>query len=75
LILYGAAAGPAATTVLAYRVVSTAVPLVLGAIALRGLHRPMPKLAAATEISRVTGGRWSRPSGCRARERHQLDPT
>lgn len=48
LILYGAAAGPAATAVLAYRVVSTAVPLVLGTIALRGLHRPMLKLTAAS---------------------------
>jgi hypothetical protein len=48
---------------------------VLGGIALRGLKLPMPKLAAATDTSRVTGGRWSRPGGCRARERHQLDPT
>lgn len=41
LVLYGAAAGPGAVAVLAYRVVSTAVPLVAGAVALHGLPVPL----------------------------------
>jgi len=70
LILYGAAAAPAATAVLAYRVVSTAVPLVLGGIALRGLHLPMPKLTAASAPSKLTGRLRSTPGERRAREPH-----
>lgn len=79
LILYGAAAAPAATAVLAYRVVSTAVPLVLGGIALRGLQLPTPRelrrgnpRSGRERACRLDARRLAHPH---RRPGHELDPT
>jgi len=46
LVLYGTGAGPAAVAVLGYRVVSTGVPLALGAFA---IHLPHPSMTGSAE--------------------------
>jgi uncharacterized membrane protein YbhN (UPF0104 family) len=51
LVVYGTAAGPATAAVLAYRAISLAVPLALGASA--SIRRRPPHAAAATTRARV----------------------
>jgi uncharacterized membrane protein YbhN (UPF0104 family) len=68
LVLYGVAAAPvAAAVVLAYRVVSTGVPLMLGGIALHGLHLSMPGFPAGSAPTRLTGRRRHPMRGRRPR--------
>jgi uncharacterized membrane protein YbhN (UPF0104 family) len=68
LVLYGAAAAPvAAAVVLAYRVVSTGVPLMLGGVALHGLHLSTPRFAGESAPSKLTGRYRPRARGRRRR--------
>jgi uncharacterized membrane protein YbhN (UPF0104 family) len=70
LVLYGAGAGPSAVAVLAYRVVSTGVPLVLGGIALRGLHLSLADPSDAIRPCAPTDGhRFGRRTSASERPR------
>jgi uncharacterized membrane protein YbhN (UPF0104 family) len=69
MVLYGVAAAPvAAAVVLAYRVVSTGVPLMLGGVALHGLHLSMPGFADGSGLNKLTG-RCRLPTRGRRRRR------